>query len=81
MLRPSALHLPKHGWGRIEVREADISFDEPGEPKTGERTVPIPEELVAMLREWIDTKQIGEHELLFRTRTDRRPTHSNWART
>ena len=63
------------------MREADISFDEPGEPKTGERTVPIPESLVAMLRDWIDTKQIGEHELLFRTRTDRRPTHSNWART
>jgi integrase len=81
MLRPSALHLPNDGWGRIDVREADISFDEPGEPKTGERTVPIPEDLVAILRDWIDTKQIGGHELLFRTRTDRRPTHSNWART
>jgi integrase len=63
------------------VVDADISFDEPGEPKTGQRSVPIPEVLVAMLREWIETKQIGEHELLFRTPTDRRPTPSNWART
>jgi len=81
MLRPSALHLPPEGWGRIDVVEADIAFDEPGEPKTGERSVPIPEVLVTMLRGWIETKQIGEHELLFRTRTDHRPTHSNWART
>ena len=81
MLRPSALALPAAGWGRIDVREADISFDEPGEPKTGERSVPIPEVLVAMLRGWIEAKQIGDRELLFRTRTGRRPTHSNWART
>jgi integrase len=81
MLRPRALHLPEAGWGRIEVREADISFDEPGEPKTGQRTVPIPEELVATLRRWIDTNEIGDNELLFRTRTGRRPQASNWART
>ena len=81
MLRPAALHLPHEGWGRIDVLEADISFDEPGEPKTGERSIPIPEVLVAMLRDWIATKQIGEHELMFRTRNDNRPTHSNWART
>ena len=41
----------------------------------------IPDELVSTFRDRIDTKQIGDHELLFRTRTDRRPTHSNWART
>lgn len=81
MLRPGALHLPVEGWGRIDVVEADISFDEPGEPKTGERSIPIPEVLVAMLRAWIETKQIGEQEPLFRTRNDNRPTHSNWART
>jgi integrase len=81
MLRPSALRLPDSSWGWIDVVDADISFDEPGEPKTGQRSVPIPEVLVAMLREWIETKQIGEHEVLFRTRTDRRPTPSNWART
>lgn len=81
MLRPGALHLPDEGWGRIDVIEADISFDEPGEPKTGERSVPIPEVLVVMLRDWIEARQIAEHELLFRTRNDNRPTHSNWART
>ncbi len=81
MLRPAALHLPEEGWGRIDVREADIDFDEPGEPKTGERAVPIPAVLVAMLRSWIEAKQIDERELLFRTRNDRRPTPSNWART
>ena len=35
MLRCSALVLPDDGWGALEVREADISFDESGEPKTG----------------------------------------------
>ncbi len=50
MLRAKALHLPSKGWGRIDVTEADVSFDEPGEPKTGPRSVPIPEPLVAMLR-------------------------------
>ncbi|MGK2928207.1 MAG: hypothetical protein ACSLFO_01365 [Acidimicrobiales bacterium] len=35
MLRPSALRLPADGWGRIEVTEAHISFDESGDPKTG----------------------------------------------
>lgn len=46
MLRPRALDLPAAGWGRIEVREADVSFDESGEPKTGPRSVPIPPPLV-----------------------------------
>lgn len=35
MLRPRALQLPEEGWGRLDVVEADVSFDEPGEPKTG----------------------------------------------
>jgi integrase len=42
MLRVGALELPPEGWGRIHVVEADISFDQPGEPKTGPRVVPIP---------------------------------------
>lgn len=46
MLRTRALHLPGRGWGRIEVTEADVAFDEPGEPKTGPRSVPIPRPLV-----------------------------------
>lgn len=81
MLRCSALDLPNEGWGRLHVREADISFDEPGEPKTGPRSVPIPPVLVEVLSEWIDDKGLAADDLLFRTRTDRRPTASNWSRS
>ena len=80
MLRPHALHLPAEGWGRIDVLEADISFDEPGEPKTGERSVPIPPVLVAMLRSWLASHDFATDELIFRSRTGRRPHPSNWAR-
>jgi integrase len=80
MLRRRSLHLPGSGWGRIDVVEADVSFDEPGEPKTGERTVPIPPRLVEMLRSWADGHDLAPDELLFRTRTGRRPTGSNWTR-
>jgi integrase len=67
MLRPRALVLPEHGWGRIDVVEADISFDEPGEPKTGARSVPIPPVRVAMLKAWVEEKEMGSDALLFRT--------------
>jgi integrase len=80
MLRGGALTLPLEGWGRIEVREADVGFDEPGEPKTGPRSVPIPPTLVVMLRAWLDTHSFAPDQLLFRTRTGRRPMASNWAR-
>ena len=80
MLRRRALHLPTVGWGRIEVVEADISFDESGEPKTGPRSVPIPPQLVEILRRWVDEHEIGGDELLFRTRNGNRPTASNWTR-
>jgi integrase len=50
MLRPRALHLSATGWGSVEVVEADIDYDEPGEPKTDDRTVPIPPRLVELLR-------------------------------
>ena len=50
MLSTSRPTLPASGWGAIAVTEADISHDEPGEPKTGRRTVPIPPELVAILQ-------------------------------
>jgi integrase len=79
MLRPRVLVLPEHGWGRIDVVEADISFDEPGEPKTGARSVPIPPVLVAMLTAWVEEKEMGSDALLFRTRTGRLPQRSNWA--
>ena len=80
MLRPRALHLPPSGWGRIDVVEADIAFDEPGEPKTGPRSVPVPPVLVERLRAWVADAGIGPDDLLFRTRSGQRPTQSNWAR-
>jgi integrase len=67
MLRPRALHLPAKGWGTIDVVEADVDWDEPGEPKTGPRSVPIPPELVATLRTWIAEHELGGGDLLFRT--------------
>lgn len=80
MLRPSALHLPVNGWGRIDVTEADVAFDVPGEPKTGERTVPIPPLLVALLADWVGARDFADDDLIFRTRNGRRPTASNWSR-
>ena len=80
MLRPDALHLPATGWGRLDVVEADIAYDQPGEPKTGERSVPIPPVLVAMLRDWIAEHGFGSHDLLFRTHNNTRPMASNWGR-
>src|SRR3546814_8672058 len=80
MLRARALHLPKRDWGRSDVTEADVSFDEPGEPKTGARCVPIPRQLVDLLQAWVDQHGFGPDDLLFRTRTGRRPTSSNWSR-
>ncbi|MBK5332832.1 MAG: site-specific integrase [Ilumatobacteraceae bacterium] len=82
MLRVRSTVLPAEGWGRVEVTEADISFDEPGEPKTGPRSVPIPPVLVAMLSEWIDQNNLTDPErLLFRTRNNTRPSGSNWIRS
>jgi integrase len=81
MLRPQALMLPESGWGAIEVVEADIDFDEPGDPKTADRTVPIPVELVLLLRQWLDV--VGPpapDRLIFRTRHESRPSQSNWGR-
>ncbi len=77
VLRPRALQLPDEGWRRIDIVEADIAFDQPGEPKTGRRTVPIPPVLVTMLRKWIDEKRFNSDDLTFRTRTGNRPTASN----
>ena len=59
MLRPRALHLPDDGWGSIAVVEADDGWDEPVEPKTGNRTVPIPPRLVELLRSWITEHELG----------------------
>jgi integrase len=81
MLRAKALDLPKKGWGRIDVTEADVAFDQPGEPKTGPRSVPIPRQLVDVLRTWVDENAYAGDDLIFRTRTGRRPTASNWSRS
>jgi integrase len=82
MLRPSCLTLPlgPNLWGRIEVREADVDNDTPGDPKTGRRSVPIPPVLVAELRLWLMDHDFGLEDLIFRTRTGRRPASSNWNR-
>ena len=81
MLRVRSVELPTQGWGRVDVTEADISFDEPGEPKTGPRTVPIPPVLVSILSEWIyDNALMTPDRLLFRTRNDTMPSGSNWSR-
>lgn len=81
MLRPSALDLPKSGWGRIDVTEADVAFDQSGEPKTGRRAVPIPPVLVKTLTVWLDENAFDSSELIFRTRNGKRPTASNWQRS
>jgi integrase len=80
MLRRRCLALPSSGWGMIEVVEADISWDKPGEPKTGPRSVPIPPILVDALTGWLNTHRFSEDDLLFRTRNGNRPTPSNWSR-
>ncbi|MCP3972955.1 MAG: site-specific integrase, partial [bacterium] len=80
MLRPQALVLPESGWGAIEVTEADIDFDVSGDPKTGNRTVPIPPDLVALLHSWIATGNFANDELIFRSRNGNRPSGSNWRR-
>jgi Phage integrase family len=80
ILRPRALHLPANGWGAIAVTEADIDWDEPGDPKTGNRTTPIPPRLVELLRSWIEEHAPADDQLLFRTRLGNRPSHSNWSR-
>ena len=80
MLRAQTLTLPEEGWGEMAVVEADVDWDEPGEPKTGERTIPIPPVLVSMLRDWVSELKLDGDDLLFRTRHGNRPTPSNWSR-
>jgi integrase len=80
MLRPRALRLSAEGWGHIDVDEADVDFDQPGEPKTGPRQVPIPPVLVDILRRWLGRHAFGPNDLIFRTRNGNRPAESNWNR-
>ena len=80
MLRASSLWLPTSGWGRIAVTEADVRNDEAGEPKTGSQSVPIPPVLVADLAAWVQNLAPEPDQLLFRSRTGKMPTLSNWLR-
>jgi integrase len=80
MLRKRSFVLPATGWGRIDVTEADVDHDEPGEPKTGPRTVPVPPVLVSIVSSWLDEAEFADDDLIFRTRNDNRPTASNWRR-
>jgi integrase len=80
MLRRSSVALPAEGWGRIDVTEADVGFNVPGEPKTGPRSLPIPPVLVEILRAWVDDLEDTSDDRLFRTRNGNRPTPSNWMR-
>jgi integrase len=81
MLRPQALQLAAVGeWGRLNVVEADDGYDEPAEPKTGRRSVPIPPQLVAVLTAWVTRTGCGGDQLMFRTRGGKRPSQSNWNR-
>jgi integrase len=80
MLRRRALVLPETGWGAIEVTEADIDFDVSGDPKTGDRTVPVPADLVALLQAWLEAGDFADDELIFRSRNGNRPSGSNWRR-
>ncbi|HEX8781646.1 MAG TPA: site-specific integrase, partial [Nocardioides sp.] len=80
MLRVRALDLPPTGWGRISVTEADDGEDNGGEPKTGDRIVPIPPVLVDRLRSWTDDRALRRDDLLFRTARGTRPNQQNWNR-
>lgn len=81
MLRPRNLRLPEDGgWGLIHVVEADDGTDEPADPKTGKRSVPVPPQLVEVLRAWLVEYPVQEGDLMFRTRSGRRPSQANWNR-
>jgi integrase len=80
MLRPRALFLPPSGWGRIAVTEADVGWDEPGDPKTGSRSTPIPPGLVELLMRWTEDRGLVDDELMFRSARGNRPSQSNWSR-
>ena len=73
------------GWGEISVTKAWVGIkdegDDPiGQTKTTEhRKVPIPPILVAELLSWILSSEIVDGPL-FRTRSGKRPTQSNWGR-
>ena len=81
MLRVRSLTLPSAGWGEIAVTEADIDYDEPGEPKTGWRRVPIPPVLVRELRQWLTSSRFAREDALLFGREPTRARHrATWGR-
>ena len=78
MLRPRALHLPADGLGTIAVTEADIDWDEPGDPKTGNRTTPIPPRLVDLLVRG-STSPAWARRPAVPNPLGGRPSQSNWS--
>jgi integrase len=77
--------LPEAGWGEISVTKAWVGTKDEGDDPIGQtkttnhRKVPIPPMLVAELRSWIERAEIVDGPL-FRTRSGKRPTQSNWGR-
>lgn len=77
--------LPETGWGEISVTKAWVGIKDEGDDPIGQtkttdhRKVPIPPQLVAELRGWLAAAEIVGGPL-FRTRTGKRPSQSNWGR-
>jgi integrase len=77
--------LPEAGWGEISVTKAWVGVKDQGDDPIGQtkttthRKVPIPPQLVAELSAWLVVADIVDGPL-FRTRTGKRPTQSNWGR-
>jgi integrase len=84
-LTASDITLPEAGWGEISVTKAWVGTKDEGDNPIGQtkttnhRKVPIPPVLVAELRSWIERAEIVDGPL-FRTRSGKRPTQSNWGR-
>ncbi len=73
------LSLPLSGFGKIEVERANVRVEEPGKPKNGKRSVPIPPVLVEILRGHLTRHGLTDG-FLFRTSEGKRLTNSNWNR-
>jgi integrase len=65
--------------GRLHVRRRVDQYGNFGPPKSaaGERTVPLPPEVINELREWKLRSPKGEHDLVFPTRSGTVQNHAN----
>jgi integrase len=83
MLRRRAIHLPHRpagGWGLIEIVEADDGYDQSAEPKTGNRIVPIPPPLTAILGAYLAENNFAPADYIFRTTNGTRPRLADWCK-